>query len=85
MSSISHSAINKLIFGVNFPHQYNRDHNVYLPETDRVENYVWLLVGAQQMLIFVFTQLPTQKKNLYLDLVKFPNEGCLLVGVHFSN
>lgn len=48
-----------------------------------MENFVWLLVDAEQMLIFAFTQLLTQKKKLYLDLVKFPNEGYLLVGVHF--
>lgn len=49
-----------------------------------MENFVWLLVDAEQMLIFAFTQPVTQKKkNLYLNLVKFPNEGYLLVGVHF--
>lgn len=34
------------------------DHNSYLPEADRVENDAWCVVGAQQMLILAFTQLP---------------------------
>lgn len=47
------------------------DHNIYLPEADRVDNDAWCIVGAQQMLILAFTQLPTWN-NFYILIYNVP-------------